>query len=713
MVAPKKRKVTFDDGTSKASLTSSKASSKGSKTSETGSIPSTSSRYDSGYEADRSEKAKGPDSPATSDGVHIEFTSDITPSSSSAPSQVSENATLDGVDGTTQIPIEQSQASVDDDEEGSEGSSDDDSSDEGSEDDDEEEMTNVSGFDITFENSQPEVSDVEVVFGEESSPDLGAEDPDASIEELVRNFEEASINTNGRSNLPGAFGAVEHPSRMTGEQTTTVHSNALLSSLIEYYLKKENPDKSETQQRAHLRTVLANLSKVGVTYDLTHLSLADHDSTRQNYFAGFERVAEKENVFGPRDSVHAVSMVNTAQIEYARAMDNPFPEISNRVGGPQGELLRYIRVVGKGGQGKVWHVKHVLDDQDYALKMIKLPAIIKGVMMESDTRMAKVLNEMKILAALDHPNIVRYYYCWIGHNSAIPQGIRTPACEKEEFMSASEGLDTQADGYTLDSRIDTIETTEENAGENTGETRDFSSTEARQLIRRQKIGTPAEPGTHTLYIVMSLAPFALSEHLFGPNNSEVPQHCFCVFASLTIFLELLTGVAYLHNRNLIHRDLKPANIFLHPSSTAVKCCKNSSTFSPRIGDFGLATVVDLKTTGPRVGTSFYTPPERGTHEKIDVYALGIVFMELFYRFGTGTERAIVLNKIVNCREFPDDTPAKVKEVVSSCIEKDLDKRWGLERLSVYCVEWKRGLVQEREGGGSDEAVWAQPGSADV
>lgn len=60
--------------------------------------------------------------------------------------------------------------------------------------------------------------------------------------------------------------------------------------------------------------------------------------------------------------------------------------------------------LGRGGFGAVYKCRNRLDGHDYAVKKIRL---------SSDRRwqqqLAKVLREVKILALLDHPNIVRYY----------------------------------------------------------------------------------------------------------------------------------------------------------------------------------------------------------------------------------------------------------------------------------------------------------------
>lgn len=61
--------------------------------------------------------------------------------------------------------------------------------------------------------------------------------------------------------------------------------------------------------------------------------------------------------------------------------------------------------LGKGGFGIVYHVRNRFDGLDYAVKRIRLP--------NSKSSREKVMREVRALAQLDHPTIIRYYNSWV------------------------------------------------------------------------------------------------------------------------------------------------------------------------------------------------------------------------------------------------------------------------------------------------------------
>ncbi|XP_049644567.1 eukaryotic translation initiation factor 2-alpha kinase 1 isoform X2 [Suncus etruscus] len=77
-----------------------------------------------------------------------------------------------------------------------------------------------------------------------------------------------------------------------------------------------------------------------------------------------------------------------------------------------------VSILGKGGYGRVYKVRNKLDGQYYAIKKI----LIKGA---SKRDCMKVLREVKVLAGLQHPNIVGYHTAWIEHVHVASMNGRT------------------------------------------------------------------------------------------------------------------------------------------------------------------------------------------------------------------------------------------------------------------------------------------------
>ncbi|KAK1835688.1 kinase-like domain-containing protein [Podospora conica] len=246
---------------------------------------------------------------------------------------------------------------------------------------------------------------------------------------------------------------------------------------------------------------------------------------------------------------------------------------------------------------------------------------------------------------------------------------------------------------------------------------------------------PAPSTTHELYIQMSLYPMTLHHYLVGapaqqPAGSQSHlRHCFHVRPSVHIVLAILSGLSYLWDKGLVHRDVKPRNLFLsepeHKPSTGycdVSChCLDGDErprwLNLRIGDFGLVTQLahgDLptgrggKVGGGTVGTPLYRPPacawdggsdpddaggQAEEDEKADIFALGVVFVELLCPFSTAMERADTLSGLqkgktpVCLRERLEGEGCcsgvcdRLLEVVAGMTDPDPRSRWTGEKVA--------------------------------
>ncbi|XWS61549.1 hypothetical protein CRYUN_Cryun07bG0134600 [Craigia yunnanensis] len=86
--------------------------------------------------------------------------------------------------------------------------------------------------------------------------------------------------------------------------------------------------------------------------------------------------------------------------------------------------------------------------------------------------------------------------------------------------------------------------------------------------------------------------------------------------------QILTGLHYLHSHNppIIHRDLKCDNIFVNGNNGKVK-----------IGDLGLATVMQQPTARSVIGTPEFMAPElydEEYNELVDIYSFGLCMLEM-------------------------------------------------------------------------------------
>eukprot|EP00092_Neocalanus_flemingeri_P023955 GFUD01025986.1.p1 GENE.GFUD01025986.1~~GFUD01025986.1.p1 ORF type:complete len:1103 (+),score=344.15 GFUD01025986.1:320-3310(+) len=120
----------------------------------------------------------------------------------------------------------------------------------------------------------------------------------------------------------------------------------------------------------------------------------------------------------------------------------------------------------------------------------------------------------------------------------------------------------------------------------------------------------------------------------------------------SIFSQICGGVEYVHSQNLVHRDLKPSNIYFSPEGII------------KIGDFGLVTDGELGQSGDshhtpshsrgvecqhtdQVGTQTYMSPEqllqKPYNHKVDIFSMGLIFLELLMPFSTQMERINVLS----------------------------------------------------------------------
>ena len=159
--------------------------------------------------------------------------------------------------------------------------------------------------------------------------------------------------------------------------------------------------------------------------------------------------------------------------------------------------------------------------------------------------------------------------------------------------------------------------------------------------------------------------------------------------ALEVCRQIAEGVEAAHEKGVIHRDLKPANVKVTPEGKV------------KILDFGLAKAFEeeispadisqsptlteeMTRAGVILGTAAYMSPEQAkgkpVDKRTDLFAFGCVLYELLtgkraFEGETVTETlAKVLEGEPDWDALPEDTPARVIELLTDCLEKDSAER---------------------------------------
>uniref|UniRef100_A0AAR2KYG1 non-specific serine/threonine protein kinase n=1 Tax=Pygocentrus nattereri TaxID=42514 RepID=A0AAR2KYG1_PYGNA len=142
---------------------------------------------------------------------------------------------------------------------------------------------------------------------------------------------------------------------------------------------------------------------------------------------------------------------------------------------------------------------------------------------------------------------------------------------------------------------------------------------------------------------------------------------------------LASAIKYLHSLNIVHRDIKPENLLVYEHQDGSKSLK--------LGDFGLATVVD----GPLYtvcGTPTYVAPEiiaeSGYGLKVDIWAAGVITYILLcgfppFRGSTEDQEALFDQILMGQLDFPlpywDNVSDSAKELITCMLQVEVNQRY--------------------------------------
>ena len=376
-----------------------------------------------------------------------------------------------------------------------------------------------------------------------------------------------------------------------------------------------------------------------------------------------------------------------------------------------------VGVLGRGGFGEVVKARNRLDGRLYAIKKIR----------HTEDKLSKILNEVMLLARLNHQYVVRYFAAWLEDDmdfdsSAIDSSDgeedeededeeEDDDCGQNKNQSGRTYSDTRTNSQSftdfisgshnqsIDFSFSDDELEDDNFDEDSHSFADddadaksdldddpfeFGTPEVTVKVQEEKKKIkPKSKKRSVLFIQME---YCENRTLSDLIRQGLPKDSDNYWRTIRQILEAL---AHIHAQGIIHRDLKPVNIFIDENQNV------------KIGDFGLAKNVhnlSSMSTSPskldlnksvdeltsEIGTTLYVADEvlngKGNYnEKVDLYSVGIIFFEMIYPLGTSMERYTAIRNLRSPSiVFPHDFDTKrlftEKKIIKILLDHDPDKR---------------------------------------